>query len=140
MKGKLKKIVKRTFRSFFYFYDYLGYRIFITFALSMFTGVLDGLGLTMFIPLLKMLDSEESGDGNFGKLQFIPNALEYFGVPFNIMSVLTIILIFFILKGFFTFLNGYVSVIFQQLFMEKIRITNIDLMNSYAFSQIVKAD
>ena len=94
----------------------------------------------MFIPLLQMLDGNSEGGEDLGKLNFIPELLDSVGIPFNISSVLILILIFFSLKGIVKFLEGYVSVIYQQYFIRKIRVSNIHLMNHFKFSEFVKAD
>lgn len=138
---KIKILLNNSFEYFFYFYRYLGYRIFVALFLSLSVGVLDGFGLAMFIPLLQMLGTSD-GDTNedLGKLQFIPNLMESYGINFNIVSVLILILVFFSLKGVAKFIQGYVAVIYQQYFIRKIRVTNIDLMNTFKYSEFVKAD
>src|SRR5690606_19361491 len=113
----IRNLLKNNFKYFFYFYGYLRYRIFLAFSLSLFVGLLDGLGLAMFIPLLQMLDGNSEGGEDLGKLNFIPELLDSVGIPFNISSVLILILIFFSLKGIVKFLEGYVSVIYQQYFI-----------------------
>lgn len=139
MNIKLK--LKNNFSYFFYFYSYLRYRIFVAFALSLFVGLLDGFGLAMFIPLLQKLDENNTTSGDdLGNLEFIPQFLETIGLDFNITSVLVLILIFFSLKGVAQFIQGYVAVIYQQFFMREIRVTNIQLLNVFKFSEFVKAD
>ncbi|WP_026838096.1 ABC transporter ATP-binding protein [Gillisia sp. JM1] len=138
----IKQMAKKNFQYLFYFYGYLRYRIFVAFSLSFLKGVLDGFGLIMFIPLLKITDSNQSsstGD-ELGNLSFLPKFLEGLGLTLNIQTVLIIILLFFVLKGIVVFIEGYTRVVFQQLFMREIRITNIDLLNSYNYSSFVKAD
>lgn len=137
----IKQLIKNTFQSFFYFYSYLKYRIIITFILSLLVGLIDGIGLAMFIPLLQMLgkDYEEGGE-NLGKLEFIPELFQSFGINFNIISVLVLILIFFSFKGIVKFMQGYLAVIYQQFFIRKIRVSNINLLNSFDFSEFVKSD
>jgi len=137
----LKQLIKNTFQSFFYFYSFLRYRIIITFILSLLVGLIDGIGLAMFIPLLQMLgkDYEEGGE-NLGKLEFIPELFQSFGISFSVISVLVLILIFFSFKGIVKFIQGYLSVIYQQYFIRKIRVSNINLLNSFNFSEFVKSD
>lgn len=139
----IKIFIKKNFQSLAYFYSYLKYRIFIAFSLSFFKGILDGFGLAMFIPLLKMTGSasEEQSTAELGNLSFLPEFFtEQLGISLNIMNVLIIILVFFGLKGIITFIEGYLQVHYQQLFMREIRITNIDLLNSYDYNSFVKSD
>ena len=138
----LKKLLKNNFQYFFYFYSYLRYRIFIAFSLSFFKGVLDGFGLAMFIPLLKMSSSgsENMANEGLGNLSFLPAFLSSIGITLNIRSTLIIILTFFCFKGFVSFLEGFTRVTYQQLFMREIRLSNIHLLNTFKFSEFVKSD
>ncbi|UBZ06859.1 ABC transporter ATP-binding protein/permease [Salegentibacter mishustinae] len=139
---RLKNIIKNNFQYFFYFFGYLRYRIFIAFGLSFFRGVLDGFGLAMFIPLLEMssdANSEVDSEG-LGNLSFLPEFLENIGIKLNIENALLIILSFFIMKGVVAFTEGFVRVTYQQMFMREIRITNINSLNRYKFSEFVKSD
>ncbi|WZL88723.1 ABC transporter ATP-binding protein [Salinimicrobium sp. 3283s] len=138
----IKKTLKDYFQYFFYFYSYLRYRIFIAFGLSFFKGVLDGFGLAMFIPLLKMSTggSEDMENEGLGNLSFLPEFLNSIGITLNIKSTLLIILSFFCFKGIVAFLEGFARVTYQQLFMREIRLTNIQLLNTYKFSEFVKSD
>lgn len=138
----IKLLIKDNFQYFFYFYRYLRYRIFIAFSLSFLKGVLDGFGLAMFIPLLTMSSEGESGsDGEeLGNLSFLPKFLEGIGIDLTITNVLLIILVFFSLKGIVAFIEGYAQVIYQQLFIREIRVSNINLLNSFDFSAFVKSD
>ncbi len=135
-------MLAKNFQYFFYFYGYLRYRIFVAFTLSFLKGVLDGFGLAMFIPLLQISETTQSGSSgeDLGNLSFLPAFLEGLGLTLNIQTILIIILIFFVLKGIVVFIEGYTRVVFQQLFMREIRITNIDLLNSFNYSSFVKAD
>ena len=112
----MKKTLKNYFSYFFYFYSYLRYRIFISFSLSFLKGVLDGFGLAMFIPLLKMSNSsqESGGDNELGNLSFLPEFLESIGITLNITNALLIILSFFCLKGVVTFIEGIVRVTYHE--------------------------
>ncbi len=138
----IKQILKSYFNYFSYFYTYLRYRIFIAFSLSFLIGVLDGFGLAMFIPLLKMSGSSQqnSGSDELGNLSFIPQFLENIGITLNITSALLVILVFFSLKGVVAFIEGMTRVAYQQLFIREIRVTNINLLNTYKFSEFVKTD
>lgn len=134
--------LKNRITYFLYFYKYLGNRIFISFFLSLCSGVLDGFGLAMFIPLLKMTDDASLSVSNseLGNLSFLPQYLESIGIDLNITNALIIIFIFFSLKGIVKFIEGYFRVLYQQDFMKKVRIDNIDNLNFYEYRQFVKAD
>ena len=139
----IKQKIKDNFQYFFYFFRYLRYRIFVAFGLSFTKGLLDGFGLAMFIPLLKVSSeqpSTDAGSDELGNLSFLPESLEAMGIEMNLVNVLLIILFFFCMKGVVTFIEGYVQVLYQQRFMRQIRISNINLLNSFNFRSFVKSD
>jgi len=95
----ISRFIKKYFGHFAYFYKHLRHRIFIAIALTFSVGLLDGLGLTMFLPLLKLAGGEKevTGEG-MGGMEKIVEAFNYIGVPLKLYTVLGIILFFFILK------------------------------------------
>lgn len=136
----INKIFKNSFHYLSFFYGYLGYRVYIALGLSLLVGILDGIGLAMFIPLLQMLSTGETssmgGEGDFISA-FVINSL---GIDASFLNIFLLIFIFFSLKGIAKFLESYTRVIFQQKFIKSIRISTIDLLNSYDFKKFMKAD
>ena len=127
----IKQRIKDNFQYFFYFFKYLRYRIFVAFGLSFTKGLLDGFGLAMFIPLLKVSSEQEQADAGsdeLGNLSFLPESLEAIGIEMNLVNVLLIILFFFCMKGVVTFIEGYVQVLYQQRFMRQIRISTLEAL------------
>jgi hypothetical protein len=51
----LKQLIKKHFTGFTFFYRILRYRVFMALAVGILVGVLDGLGLAMFLPLLQLV-------------------------------------------------------------------------------------
>jgi ABC-type multidrug transport system fused ATPase/permease subunit len=140
----IKDFVKSNFQSFSYFYGHLKYRIFLSLVVSLFVGTLDGLGLAMFIPLLKMVDTSGSQSAmetdELGNLSFLVESIESIGISINLFSILLTILIFFSLKGVFKFFQGYLKVVYQQYFIKRIRIGNANLLANYKYSEYVKSN
>ena len=131
--------MKNNFKYFSYFYRYLRYRLFVTFFISLFVGLLDGIGLALFIPLLKLVANNATGE-TAQEDPISKFVLGYLGLTPDLTHILALILLFFSLKGIAKFLEGYVRVKYQQYFMRKVRLTNIDLLNTYDFKHFVKAD
>jgi hypothetical protein len=64
MKSKIQNI----FPGFFYFYNLLGFKIFVSFLLSLFVGILDGFGFSMVAILCSLIEFLQSTiDGKFDK-------------------------------------------------------------------------
>lgn len=139
---KLKSILAKNFESFAYFYRYLRYRIFISIALSIVVGFLDGLGLSMFLPLFQVLDPEapKSHDKVSGPVAFLPQFLERFSIDFNIYTVLVILCLFFCLKGVAQYIRSSYQVVLQQGFIKQIRLTLITALNRIGYKYFVGSD
>ena len=139
--NKLKALIKRYFSSFAYFYKYLRSKVFIAFFLSVFVSFLDGLGLTMFIPLLQVI----SGDGQvksqeMGKLSYLIDGFQNIGIPLTIVSVLVIMIVFFSLKGIAIYFSEVYRIYLQESFIRKIRLRLFHNLNQMNFKAFVTSD
>ncbi len=136
-----KKIITRNFEHFAYFYRYLRYRVFIVVGLSIFVGVLDGFGLSMFLPMLQLANDAETVDPEgLGNLRFIVDFMQAIGLSLNLLSVLLILCMFFLLKGFFTYFSNAYIVITQQFFIRKIRIRMLKALNRLTYKFFITSD
>ena len=137
----IKKIIKKYFESFVYFYSVLKYRIAIIIALSIFIGVLDGFGLTMFLPLLQMVSDSGTIDPEaLGNLRFLVDFFGNLGISLNLMSILCLMLIFFFAKGIMQYVSGVYKVNVREWFIKKLRIQNIKGLNTLAYKYFVMSD
>lgn len=125
-----------------YFYGHLRHRLVILVLTSIFVGLLDGLGLTMFLPLLELIansDATASAE-KLGNLAFLLDGLAWLGLELNLTVVLLTMLVFFIFKGIATFFERYMRVVYQQFFIAKIRLENIQALANYNYNAFVSAD
>lgn len=131
--------MKKKFKYFLYFYSYLKHRIYITFFLSLFVGLLDGIGLALFIPLLKLVANNTSGEILAGdKVSWF--VVKILKVEPSLFNILVLIFLFFALKGIAKFFEGYIRVLYQQYFMRKVRVSNIDLLNNLDYEKFARSD
>lgn len=137
----MKKIIKKYFESLAYFYSHLRYRVFVVLGLSILVGVLDGFGLTMFLPLLQMVSDESSvNPENLGKLSFLIKGIESLGIKINLLAVLLIMAMFFFLKGIVQYATGVYKVNVQQRFISRLRLKNIEKLNNLSYKYFVSSD
>jgi len=137
----IKKLLKKYFKSLAYFYSHLKYRIFVVISFSILIGVLDGFGLTMFLPLLQMVnDSSAIDPDSLGKLKFLVDFIEDMGISLNLLSILGLMTIFFLGKGLIQYISGIYQVNVQQWFIKKMRIQNIRGLNRLAYKYFVISD
>lgn len=141
MKQNVKDLVKKHFSSFAYFYGYLRYRIFVVIALSIFIGLLDGLGLAMFLPLLQLADgsSHATGEG-LGDLKFIVEWVNASGMELTLKVALLIMFFFFVMKAFVIYASNIIKVIINQYFVSTLRIKLTNLFTRYSFKSFVTSD
>lgn len=137
----MKNLIKKYFTTFTFFYRYLEKRIFIMMCLSLIISVLDGFGLTMFLPLLQMV----SGDGaieaeKMGGLSFLIDGAQALGISITIMSVLFFMVIFFLFKGLAAYYNSFYNVVLLQSFIKKIRLRILNSLNVMTFKNFITSD
>ena len=139
--NKLKKFIKKYFSSFSYFYRYLRGKIFIAFFLSVAVSLMDGLGLTMFVPLLQAIaqDGEVDAEG-MGKMGILVEALEGIGISLTIMNILVVMIVFFTLKGFAVYGAEVYRIYLQESFIRKIRLNLLKGLNRMSFKRFVVSD
>lgn len=141
MFSKFRKILIKQFSALYYFFTFLRYKIFVALGFSFVVGVLDGFGLAMFLPLLQMVGGSENIDPNaMGNLSFLLRIIKTTGISLNLISVLVIMVAFFLVKGFITYLSSVYKVILQQFFIMKIRIQLLESLNSIKYKVFVTSD
>lgn len=140
---KFNSIIKNRFSDFRFFYSYLGSRIFISLTLSFSVGLMDGLGLAMFIPLLQLVEAGgvyDASSGGSGNMDYFIQGLNYVGLSLNLITVLLLILVFFSLKGIFKFLESYYSVILGTRFVKKVRFEAVESISNLNYRYFIKID
>jgi ABC-type multidrug transport system fused ATPase/permease subunit len=125
-----------------YFYEYLGYRLGVISILSILTGVLDGIGIAFFLPLLEFIanENDEVSGIQMGNFSVILNFIKDIGLEIDIFNLLFIISILFILKGVVKFFEEYLKVYFQQYFVRQLRLESINALQKLSFSAFVNSD
>ncbi len=137
----LKKFIKKYFESFAYFYSHLRYRLFVVFGLNVVIGVLDGLGLTMFLPLLQLVnEGAEVDPESLGKLSFLIEFIEKTGIELNLFSVLLFMMFFFLTKGVVQYIAGIYKVDVQQGFVTRLRLKCLQGLNNLSYKYFVMTD
>jgi ABC-type multidrug transport system fused ATPase/permease subunit len=134
-------IINKIAPSFYWFYTYLGKKIYINLLLSVLLGLFDSFGLTMFLPLLQTV----SGEGginmeSMGNLQFFLMKLKDMGISLNLVSIMVLMVSFFIIKGFVKYGTTMYLVLLQQELIRKIRLRLLTSLNHLNFKYFVTGD
>ena len=85
---RFKNLFVSDIKDFKYFYSFLGHRLILAMGLSLLVGVLDGFGLSMFLPLLQMAGDNGQTAVEIGKLQFLIDGMVNLGIPLSLVSIL----------------------------------------------------
>lgn len=134
----LKKILKNNFSTLAYFYSILRTRLLMVISLSILVGLLDSLGLTMFLPLLQLADGGDAVD--LGNLSFITNGIASMGITLTINKALLFLVLIFLTKGFVVYKTSVYKIHTQQRLTKKVRMSIVDLFPVFAYNQFVKTD
>jgi subfamily B ATP-binding cassette protein MsbA len=125
---------------FRFYYSVLGNKLLYSIALSIAVSVLDGLGLSMLIPLLSTVSGNKEAEGNsMGALKFVTDLIEGAGFALTLGTVLGTLLILFMLKGIFKFIELKYQTIVIQYFMKKVRhelVSGLQKMTYKGFLQL----
>ncbi|SKB36735.1 ABC-type multidrug transport system, ATPase and permease component [Salegentibacter holothuriorum] len=137
---RLKQFIKKQFGYLLFFYSYLKWRVILSFLLSFLTGILDGLGLALIIPLLQIVfndtaNAEIPGSDFLNKIFF-----DWLDLEPVILDVFLIIFLLFSLKGAIKFMDAYLSVLWQQKMMREIRFNSLHLFSNYKYPSFVNLD
>lgn len=136
-----KIFLKNYFYYFSYFHRYLGYRVFVSLFISLLVGLLDGIGLALFIPLIKLIVDDSSSQNNAENLDFISDLIiNNLGLSPSILNIFLLIFIFFCLKGIAQFFETFIRILYQQYFIRKIRLTNINSLIRFDYKNFLRAD
>lgn len=134
----IKKYIIANFSNFTFFYSILRYRLLVVFALAILGGLLDSLGLTMFLPLLQMADGGSKTD--LGNLSFITTALSTMGIELTVLKALGLLVFIFLLKGLVMYFSGIYRIKTQQILTKTIRMNIINEFVTFPYKSYVKTD
>ncbi len=134
----LKAYIKENFSNFAFFYSVLRSRLLVVILLTILVGLLDSIGLTMFLPLLQLADG--GSDVNLGNLSFITDSLKFIGIELTIYKALLFLLLVFVIKGFVVYHSNIYKLKSTQILSKNIRMKIVDLFPTFMYQQFVKTD
>ena len=109
--------------------------------LSLVVSILDGFGLSMFLPLLQMVANNGSVNSEgLGALSFLVDAADVFNVNVTVATVLMVMVIFFIFKGIATYIKEIYNVIVQHSFIRNLRLSLIQALDRMNFKNFINSD
>lgn len=135
---------KSQLKHFFFFYSFLGNKVYVLLLLSLLTGFLDGFGLAMFIPLVQVAGNESLDNSqvseSLGILKFLVNGITGAGFELTPAVILSFLFLIFLLKGLIKYFEGHYKVLVQMFFVKKIRYQMVDDLGNMSYRSFLKLD
>lgn len=134
----MKKILNKYFSSFAFFFKELKYKLFVIVVLSFSVGILDGLGLAIFMPLLELVGNpDQVTDATQTPVHEFINTL---GITITFTNVLFLMLVVFSFKGFMKFASSSYRVIVFQSFIKSLRLKMFVNFDQIKFKYFTSSD
>lgn len=122
-----------------FFFGVLRFKLFFSISMNIIIGLLDGIGLTMLIPLLHSIDGGANTKQSIGQLQHLINFFKYIGIPLTVNIVLLIFICIFILKAIVKYIATIYQTKVQLFFVKRIQmqlLTNLRQMSYRGYLQL----
>lgn len=139
IKKKIVQYLKTYFEHLFFFYKYLRSKLFYVIVISFFVSLIDALSLSMFIPLFEIASSPSKGSKS-PLSSYFQSFLDFLHITPTINSILLLMLVFFVIKGFFRFLDVYYRAIVNSVFITKLRLDLLNLVSRLKYSKFIVTD
>ena len=109
---------------------------------NLLVGLLDGLGLAMFIPLLGIASgiNANTGDENSDVINFIVNLFDSVGVNLNLVNALLFMVVVFSIKGVFYYLRNVYFIKIRVKSVSLLRLNLIKSLNELSYSGFTKLE
>lgn len=120
----------------------MGNKLIFNIFLATILGLLDGVGLALFIPLLQFVnDASSTASGeSMGGLSFILDGFDSLGVPINLFTVLSLMVIVFTAKGLLNYWLTMEQVDLRQRYMVQLRLGQIKHLQRLSYQGFLKLD
>ena len=109
---------------------------------NLLVGLLDGLGLAMFIPLLGIASgiNANTGDENSDVINFIVNLFDSVGINLNLVNALLFMVAVFTIKGIFYYLRSVYFIKIRVKSISLMRLNLIKSLNELSYSGFTKLE
>lgn len=133
---------KNNFVGYFqFYYSVIGKKLLVSISLSILVTILDGIGLSMFMPLMQSVSGGEGSTKNsMGKLHYVTDAITKMGFPLTLNTVLIVLVLLFSVKGICKYLEQNYQAGVIQFFMKRIRYKLVNGLENLSYKGFVKLD
>lgn len=126
---------------FTYFNKLASGKLYSYIALNFLVSLLDGIGLTLFIPLIYLAtnDKKTSGDST-NQLHYIEDFFNTLQLPLNLYTILGFMILVFVLKGVLSYCRSIYSTKISQLSARKLRFNLINGLKDLSYEGYTSID
>lgn len=121
------------------FNQYSDFKLKYFIGINFLVGLLDGIGLAMFIPLLYLATNTESNQ-TLGSLEILVKFFQALNVPLNIFTTLSLMVFIFTTKGILSYLRSILMVKIQQISAKNIRLKLVHGLKDLSYEAFTKID
>ncbi|MDR2927806.1 MAG: ABC transporter ATP-binding protein/permease [Cytophagaceae bacterium] len=125
---------------FVFYYRRLKWRIPVLMVFSAIVALLDGIGLTLFVPLFTIAETGNTGGEDLGKLAFVVDFFNSMGISLTVGAIILLMLGLFILKGIVNYIDRYFFTRVRVNFMKQTRIQLIEGLCNISYPGFVNID
>lgn len=136
----VKELLTKHFKYFVFYYRQLGVKIFFLLAISSIIAFLDGIGLTLFVPLFQVADSGNANGESLGKLQFVIDFFNRLNIQLTVGVILIFLILLFGLKGLVKLFERYYATRMRVSFTRSLRIKLISGLCDLSYPAFVSLD
>ena len=143
----MKFSLKNNFYTYFkYYYGIIGPKLLLFLGLSVLISFLDGMGLAMFIPLLKAVGDGKTAQTaadhseSMGQLQHIINLIHKMGFELTVTTVLMALVTLFVFKGIMKYFQMKFYARLREMFIKKVRYSLVNNLEGLSYSAFLKID
>jgi len=133
---------KSNFVGYFqFYYSIVGKKLILSILLSIIVTLLDGVGLSMFMPLMQSVSGDASASkSSMGRLHYVTDVIAKMGFPMTLNTVLVILVLLFSVKGVFKYFEQNYQAGVIQFFMKRVRYKLVNGLERLSYRGFVKLD
>ena len=136
----LRRFLKTHFSTFFFFYEHLRFKVFLILLSSFITALFDGIGISMFVPLLNTSANTNVMVPPTVKDNFVQKLMSELSFNNSLNSILLFMLLIFIIKGITRFIEVYYRTLCRVFFMKRIRNLMVNGFERVQYAYFIQAD
>lgn len=136
----VKELINKQFKYLVFYYKQLRYKMFVLLIFSTFIAFLDGVGLTLFVPIFQVADAGNASTESLGKLEFVIEFFHKLNIPLTITAILIFLVALFTFKGVMKMIDKYYFTRIKVGYTRRLRLKLIQGLTNVSYPGFVSMD